>query len=312
MAVQDFDSVPSSHDAGGSARLGIDQPAGWWPTAPRLKSYEAAGFAFVQVKLPSRALLATPKSVDRHAGALRENLRLTELRLVIHAPDDLLAGTAEHDRQLRAALYYASLAGAELLVYHGARVPAAAPDAPERLRDEERSLRRVLAHARTCGVRLAIENLAPVYPGPALACHDPGVVAALVRRLGSEQAGMCLDLGHAHITSGLAARELPAVIEPLLERVILFHVHDNFGAWPDGQRAGSIEPGRLDLHLPPGAGSIPWAALAPLLAAHPAPLQLEVHPGLRPEPATLAVVARELLGLAAATKPHGGPHDSGA
>jgi hypothetical protein len=47
------------------------------------------------------------------------------------------------------------------------------------------------------------------------------------------------------------------------------------------------------------AGTVPWAALAPTLGAHPAPLQLEIHPNLRPEPATLAILARELLGLRA-------------
>jgi hypothetical protein len=35
-------------------RLGIDQPAGWWPTTPRLKAYDAAGFQFVQVRMPPR------------------------------------------------------------------------------------------------------------------------------------------------------------------------------------------------------------------------------------------------------------------
>jgi len=51
--------------------------------------------------------------------------------------------------------------------------------------------------------------------------------------------------------------------------------------------------------MPPGAGTVPWAALAPMLASHRAPLQLEIHPNLRPEPATLAILARELLGLRA-------------
>ena len=49
-----------------------------------------------------------------------------------------------------------------------------------------------------------------------------------------------------------------------------------------------------------GAGSLPWHAIAPVLARHPAPLQLEVHPASRPEPATLAVLMCEVLGLGAA------------
>jgi sugar phosphate isomerase/epimerase len=97
--------------------------------------------------------------------------------------------------------------------------------------------------------------------------------------------------------AGIRGLPLPELLAPALEQVILFHVHDNFGAGSDVPRAGQVEPLRLDLHLPPGAGSLPWAAVAPLLAARPAPLQLEVHPAGRPEPATLRVLMREVLRL---------------
>jgi sugar phosphate isomerase/epimerase len=107
---------------------------------------------------------------------------------------------------------------------------------------------------------------------------------------------MCLDIGHAHIVAGLVGYRLEELVEPVLERVILFHMHDNFGASFDAPRAGGIEPVKLDLHLAPGAGCVPWAALRPLIASHPAPLQLEIHPAQRPEPATLAILAREVFG----------------
>jgi sugar phosphate isomerase/epimerase len=172
-----------------------------------------------------------------------------------------------------------------------------------RLADELASLRVLARRARELGVRIAIENLAPVYAGPEYVCFDPSAIADLVRRLDSEHAGMCLDLGHAHIAAGLADCPLEDLIAPVLDRVIVFHLHDNFGviAGPDhprpGARPGGLDPLRLDLHLPPGAGSLPWTELAPSLRAHSAPLQLEVHPPARPEPAALAVVTRELLGL---------------
>ena len=105
---------------------------------------------------------------------------------------------------------------------------------------------------------------------------------------------------HAHIAAGYAECELVELVEPVLDQVIVFHVHDNFGARRRAPRAGGIEPVRLDLHLAPGAGSVPWTTLAPMLARHPAPLQLEIHPSSRPEPATLAILAREVLGLRAA------------
>jgi sugar phosphate isomerase/epimerase len=279
-------------------RLGIDQPLGCWPTAPRLKAYEAAGFSHVQVRMPPREMLDELSIVTAHAGALREVVALTGLRLILHAPDDLLAGDARHDRQLDGALTYAALAGAGLVIYHGHRVAIDAAGVRSRLADETISLRRALRRAERLGVRLAIENLAPVYPcppAPEYVCHDPAAIAALVRRLDSEHAGMCLDIGHAHIAAELAGVPLTELIEPVLQDVIVFHVHDNFGARAAAQCAGQVEPARLDLHLAPGAGSIPWAALSPVLARHRAPLQLEVHPAGRPAPGTLAVLTREIL-----------------
>jgi sugar phosphate isomerase/epimerase len=272
-------------------RLGIDQPAGWWAAAPRLKSYEAAGFSYLQVRIPSRELLSDTQLLHVHATSLRASLRLTGLRLIVHAPDDLPAVL------LDGALLYAAVAGSEMLVHHAARVPIGDPAVRARLIDEEHSLRRHARRAAELGVRIALENLAPVYPGIEHVCHDPGAVAALARRVG---AAVCLDIGHAHIAAGYAGCELAELIEPVLDQVTLFHVHDNFGARPQAPRAGGIEPVRLDLHLPPGAGSVPWRVLAPMLARHPAPLQLEIHPSKRPEPATLAMLMRELLGLDAA------------
>jgi sugar phosphate isomerase/epimerase len=149
------------------------------------------------------------------------------------------------------------------------------------------------------GIRIAIENLAPVYPGVERVCHDPSAVAGLVRRLDSPYAGMCLDIGHAHIAAELAGCELLELVEPVLEHVLLFHVHDNLGARTRTPSRGGIEPLRLDLHLPPGAGTVPWSQVAPRIAAHAAPIQLEVHPAGRPEPGTLAILTREVFRRAA-------------
>ncbi len=245
--------------------------------------------------MPPRSLLAEPELVLAHATTLRDTLRLTDLHLILHAPDDLRVGTDEHDRQFNGAITYAALAGAELVIYHGANFELATPGLRDRLDDEERSLRRLLRRAAQLGIRVAIENLAPVYPSPERVCHNPAAVAKLVRRLDSEHVGMCLDLGHAHIAAGMARCDLLELIEPLLCEVIVFHVHDNYGAGAEVPRAGGVEPVRLDLHLAPGAGTVPWRALAPTLCAHEAPLVLEVHPPRRPEPSTLGIVMREML-----------------
>lgn len=284
-------------------RLGVDHPAGWWPSNSQCKAYEAAGFALVQVRMPERSLLADDPVVVAHATALRDVLRATGLRLILHAPDDLLAGTPEHDRQLDGALTYACVAGSELVVYHGARIAIDDAMVRDRLCDEERSLRRALRRCATLGVRIAVENLAPVYPGTEHVCHDPSAVAGLVRRLDSEHAGVCLDIGHAHIAAELAGCEILELVEPVLEQVTLFHVHDNLGARTRIPHRGGIEPLRLDLHLPPGAGTVPWSQVVRRIAGHRAPVQLEVHAAGRPEPAMLAILTREVFGRAARRQP---------
>jgi sugar phosphate isomerase/epimerase len=62
------------------------------------------------------------------------------------------------------------------------------------------------------------------------------------------QAGICLDLGHAHVDGGVLAE-----LEAAAPRLRHLHLHDN--------------DGRLDSHLAPGLGSIPWPAVLARLEA---------------------------------------------
>src|SRR3954471_9601733 len=94
-------------------RLGLNVHRDAWPTAAGLSAYEAAGFAWVQVHTPPRAILADRRAALRHARALRGVLDATGLRLLLHAPDDLSAGASEHDREFDGLLDYAAAAGAD-------------------------------------------------------------------------------------------------------------------------------------------------------------------------------------------------------
>src|SRR3954468_15828204 len=100
-----------------SHRLGLNVPKGWFPTAPMLKGIEAAGFSWVQVHAPPRAMLCDRESLLRHAGALRCTLATSGMRLVLHAPDELCAGDPAHDRALDGLLDYAAATGARQVVY---------------------------------------------------------------------------------------------------------------------------------------------------------------------------------------------------
>jgi len=131
------------------------------------------------------------------------------------------------------------------------------------------------AFARPLGVRPLVENL----------LSEPTTPEHLVEILETghlNQIGVCLDLGHAHMTVGV-----PAAIATLGGRIVQVHAHDNHGM--------------KDEHLWPGDGSIDWPAAAASLNALAAPpaIVLELSSKLPDEPATLPERIRhtfELLG----------------
>jgi sugar phosphate isomerase/epimerase len=279
-------------------RLGLNVRNEWWAAPALLKSFEAAGFARVQVHAPPRSVLSDPRQCAPHATALAAALATTGLAPVVHAPPGLRMGARDADRAAEGLLSYAAEVGATHAVYHACALPDA-PESEDALLFEARSLAALSLRAERLGVTIAVENLAPVFPGPELLSASPMVLRGLVNRIGSERIGICLDLGHAHIVAELRRTSLEALIEPVLDTVTLFHAHDNLGArWqPVGAESG-VDPLRLDLHLPPGRGTLPWARLAPGLAGHEAPLMLEVHLPYRPRAEELYRSAEELLSSA--------------
>jgi len=264
-------------------RLGLNIPYEWWPSAAALKAIEAAGFAWVQVAAPPVGMLADPRHAVRHSTALRRALEVTDLKVVVHGPTALQLGSALHYRAFEGLLEYTQGVGADLLVYHALDFDRRGSESAA----EEAALRRLALTVETLRVRVCLENLCPVYPGRSSVCHDPLSVRDLVNRLDSPAYGMLLDVGHAHVVAGFMGVETQTLVEPVLDVVRLFHVHDNLGARLWGEGRPSIDPLQLDLHLPPGGGTVPWDELSTMLVAHEAPLVMEIHPAHRPVPSAL-------------------------
>ncbi len=276
-------------------RLGLSVPHEWWPSAPLLKSYEAAGFSWVQLHSPPVSVLADARQATHHAAATGTSLATTGMSAVIHAPDGLRAGSPEGDRLFESLLSYAAEVGAAQVVYHALALPER-PETETALRAEARSLAMLAAVAERLELTIAIENLAPLYPGIETLSASPLTLRGLARRIDSEAIALCLDIGHAHVTADLRHTWADSLCEPVVDTVSLFHVHDNLGA--RSRRAGEelgVDPLRLDLHLPPGRGTIAWERVGPLLAAHRAPLICEVHPPYRPRAGELAAQVATLL-----------------
>jgi sugar phosphate isomerase/epimerase len=274
-------------------RLGLSVPYEWWPSASLLKGIEAAGFSWVQVPAPPPSVLSNPRLESEHSRGLRRALDTASLRPILHAPGGLRAGTVEGQRALAGLLAYASEAGASLIVYHAANFPDA-PASEDLVLAETRALSRLAPLAERLGVTLALENLAPVFPGQETLSSSPQILRTMCKRIRSPNIGICLDIGHANVVASLRHADPLELIEPVLDRTVLIHLHDNLGARHSRETHPELDPVRLDLHLTPGRGNVPWDRVAPMLSRCQAPLLLEVHPP-REAPADIYAAARRVL-----------------
>ena len=105
----------------------------------------------------------------------------------------------------------------------------------------EAALEHLGAFAHPLGVRLLVENLTsePTTPSHLLTIIEMGHLPNI---------GICLDLGHAHMTVGVAQ-----AIATLGDRISSVHIHDNHGM--------------KDEHLWPREGTIDWPSTAKALKA---------------------------------------------
>jgi len=266
-----------------------------------LKGIEAAGFSWVQVPAPPVAVLSTPRLAAAHSRGLAESLETASLRPILHAPAGLRAGNEAGQRALGGLLSYASEIRAELVVYHAADF-ADAPASQDMVLAETRALARLAPMAERLGVTLALENLAPVFPGPDRLSFSPKVIQTMCNRISSPNIGVCLDVGHANVVASLRHADPLELIAPVIDRTVLFHLHDNLGARHDPAARPELDPIRLDLHLAPGRGLVPWQRIAPLFERSTAPLLLEVHPP-REAPGEIHAAATRLLAPPAVPAP---------
>lgn len=104
------------------------------------------------------------------------------------------------------------------------------------------NLRAFAEMAKPWGISLALENVAPM-----LCLGSMEDQLEIVRRIGMENVGVCLDAGHAHLDGQNVAEYVRMAGKNLVET----HFHDNVG--PAGM------PGRHpDLHWPVGLGTVNW------------------------------------------------------
>jgi len=122
------------------------------------------------------------------------------------------------------------------------------------------------AFARPLGVKVLVENLTSE-------ATSPEHLMTILEMGHLDNIGVCLDLGHAHITVGVAE-----AIATLGKRIGEVHVHDNHGI--------------KDEHLWPGDGTIDWPAAVESLKTLPEPPPTVLEIGYNLEDATATLAAR--------------------
>jgi sugar phosphate isomerase/epimerase len=132
---------------------------------------------------------------------------------------------------------------------------------PRTLEHAMTAIEHLQAFSRPLGMKILLENIQNEVT------ESPNLVEII--RIGHfKDVGICLDLGHAHLGSGIAAAI--AELKPLIRST---HIHDNHG--------------QKDEHLWPGDGTIPWTETmqelltAPQLSA--AVLEINYLPDDAPE-----------------------------
>lgn len=199
--------------------------------------------------------LPDPKSLRATGEALGVGFTL-HLPFVEMNPASLVPSVRQlSEDRLKRALEFGEALGARVGVLHTGQVPVRHPLALALARE---ALEKTLTALLPLPFPVALENLA-------LSEEDllrgPEGLRELLDRF--PQYGFCLDVGHALVELGPRGPFL--YLEALEDRLLHLHLHDNHG--------------QKDDHLPVGAGSVPWARLAPFLKGFGGTAALEVGGG---------------------------------
>jgi sugar phosphate isomerase/epimerase len=153
---------------------------------------------------------------------------------------------------------------------------------PRSLEHSLTAIEHLKAFAHPLGVKVLLENLHNEVATPEHLME--------VLQVGHfNTVGVCLDVGHAHLSDG----GVEAAFAVLKGRVAELHLHDNHGF------DAAISNGLRDEHLWPGSGAIDWAAVAKRIAELPAnvPGVLEIAHELEETTESVIEKAKTAFGL---------------
>jgi sugar phosphate isomerase/epimerase len=216
------------------------------PVANEIESFAALGFDYLELAMDPPA--AHYLTLRQSGPAIRAALAAARMGLVCHLPT--FVSTADLTDSIRrasvgeilASLETAAELGAEKAVLHPGHIRGMGSFVREKaMALAVDSLSVVVEAAERIGLTLCLENMFPAYG----AFFEADELAPLFERFPSLQ--MTLDTGHAHIASP-HNRRIAGLVSRFGGRIAHVHLSDN--------------PGDGDRHLPLGAGTIDFKAVA--------------------------------------------------
>ena len=222
----------------------------------------AAGVTVFEIG--QRPVFVDPADTEQHRR-IRDHLDATGCRFHSIHTGYTLPYTMTHSdpemreetlRQAREAAGLIVALGGDVVVVHAGGGVKDVQDMDEFTERAVEGAPRIVEAVTDQGARVAFENANPNgFP------NDPEVHMSIVEMFPPEQAGVCLDTGHAHF-SGWDER----VIERAAGRIISTHLHDN-----NTER---------DEHVKPGLGTIDWVSYMDAFrrAGYPGPWIFECGP----------------------------------
>ncbi len=158
-------------------------------------------------------------------------------------------------------IHMAARLGGDVVIMHIYAEPKQAAANNEFWTQLQKSLAELEPYAKSRGVRIAVENLI---------IDNFDTIEKIFAQYDPDYIGLCYDSGHANIGTDRMDR-----LEPLKERLIALHLHDNDGTSDD--------------HTIPFSGTVDWPRLARIIAgsayAKGVSLETTIHnTGIEDEP----------------------------
>jgi sugar phosphate isomerase/epimerase len=135
-------------------------------------------------------------------------------------------------------IYKTAIADVEMIIIHPGENAKSKEDIESMNKIACDSISQLIGASEETGVKLAVENLPPGYPG----CEIDHIVGIL-EKVDSLSLGVCFDTGHANMMKNTGE-----FIQTIGNSVINIHVHDNDGT--------------SDMHLQPPYGITDWRLFA--------------------------------------------------